>query len=100
MWWAIDDEAQDRAVRLSVDDEQSKTVTQIQVIMSCISRWAVYSHDSSYIYIIYKESISSSDVQLWWLNSHNFWWDNVSELICRFCKFDWCMIHWTARQIH
>ena len=37
MWWVIDDEAQDWAVRLSVDDEQSKTVTQIQVIVSCIS---------------------------------------------------------------
>ncbi len=72
MWWAIDDEVQDQAVRLSVDDEQSKIVTQIQVIMSCIFQWAIYSHDSSYIYIIYKESISSSDVQLWWLSSHSF----------------------------
>ena len=85
MWWAIDDEAQDQAVRLSVDDEQSKIVTQIQVIMSCIFQWAIYSHDSSYIYIIYKESISSSDVQLWW--------NDVLESVCRFCKFDWCMIH-------
>jgi len=33
----IDDEAQDQAVKLFVDDEQSKTVIQIQVIMSCIS---------------------------------------------------------------
>ncbi len=46
----IDDEAQDWSIRLSVDDEQSKIAIQIQVIMSCISRWAVYSHDSSYIY--------------------------------------------------
>ncbi len=84
----INDEAQDRAVRLSVDDEQSKTVIQIQVIMSCISWWAVYSHDSSYIYIIYKESISFSDVQLWWLNSHSFWWNDVSESIYHFREFD------------
>ncbi len=34
----IDDEAQDRSIRLFVDDEQSKTAIQIQVITSRISR--------------------------------------------------------------
>jgi hypothetical protein len=63
MWWTINEEAQNQAVKLFINDEQSKITTQIQVIMFHMHQWIVYNHDSNYIYIIYKESILSSDMQ-------------------------------------